>query len=477
MSVGIYISDVERDALSRLAYAEARFVTSVPETLRYGSIVDSVINRVAADRSTFGHSILEVINKPSQYSPLPRGGTWEDLDPAPASVRAVVDAHINARLNGSPSLVGLATHYINPTAPGYADAWWNGWGHKMTETKVIGHAVFDSEGNLLDNYQTHVFGNLFGDLVPEDYMLIEGAMPGTLFEVEFPHTLQFGYSVRPEPHINQCFLAGTAISMWDGTKKPIEQVQPGDMVTSYDKDGTLKPGKVKRTMTNRAKQILDVHGLMVTPGHATLCGDGLFAGRHVPILDILRSDGALVLENGNMIRAATGCPLGSLGDRMVTAIVGQDQPGGRVKIAQLGQIRLGTRFIMPSGEDVSVLDLIAQGGGSVTSDGMITTRDGGPEMPFRWTLTPLLPRPEDYVLQRSATHLHDIYQANEWESVRPAMPVPTFGEAGPTTSTHPLQRRAAPVNVPLSMLGHPSAPKPSREYRRMAEAKPRQSVR
>ena len=192
--------------------------------------------------------------------------------------------------------------------------------------------------------------------------------------------------------------------MWDGSKKPIEQVQPGDIVTSYDMDCTLKPGRVKRTMTNRAKQILDVHGLMVTPGHATLCGDGLFKGRNVPIIDILRSDGALVLENGSMIRAGTGCPLGSLGDRMVTAIVGKEQSGGRVKITQPGQIRLGARFIMTSGEDVSVLDLIAEGGGMVTADGMITTRPGGPEMPFRWTLSAMLPRPGDYVLQRSATH-------------------------------------------------------------------------
>ena len=308
--------------------------------------------------------------------------------------------------------------------------------------------------------------------------------PGYLESLGFdPNRLPIGFSAQRDVSGNliglaqedHCFLAGTAISMWDGTKKPIELVQPGDIVTSYDKNGTLKPGRVKRTMTSRAKQILDVHGLMVTPGHATLCGDGLFAGRHVPIIDILRSDGALVLENGSMIRAATGCPLGSLGDRMVTAIVGEDQPGGRVKIAQLGQIRLGTRFIMASGEDVSVLDLIAEGGGMVTGDGMITTSPGGPEMPFRWILTPVLPKPEDYVLQRSATHLHDIYQADEWEAVRPLMPVPTHGEAGPSISRHPTMARAAPVNVPLSLRGHPDAPKMSRKYRRIAEAEGRKA--
>ena len=262
--------------------------------------------------------------------------------------------------------------------------------------------------------------------------------------------------------------------MWDGTKKPIELVEAGDLVVSYDKDGTLKPGRVKRTMTNRSRQILDVHGLMVTPGHATLCGDGRFDGQHVPIIDILRSDGALVREDGSKIRAATGCPLGSLGDRMITAIVGTSQPDGRGRIAEVGQIRLGTRFIMDDGEDVSVLDLIAQGGGAITGDGMITF-GRGPKMPFRWTFTPNLPKPEDYVLQRSATHLHDIYQANEWEAVRPMMPTPSQGEAGPSLSRHPAMMAAAPANIPLSLRRHPEAPHMSRKYRRAADARSRKA--
>ena len=322
-----------------------------------------------------------------------------------------------------------------------------------------------------------------GDSIPLD--LSKTYPPGYLESLGFdPDSLPLGFApyvdttgnligLRSEEH---CFLAGTAISMWDGSKKPIEQVQPGDIVTSYDKEGALKAGRVKRTMTNRAKQILDVHGLMVTPGHATLCGDGLFKGRHVPIIDILRSDGALVREDGSLIRAATGCPLGSFGDRMVTAIVGDTQPNGHVKITQLGQIRLGTRFIMAGGEDVSVLDLIAEGGGMVNADGMIITKPGGPEMPFRWTFTQALPLPEDYVLQRSATNLADVYQANEWETLRPVMPAPTFGEAGPSQSNHPAMRNSAPVNIPRSMQGQPSAPKLSRRYRRVAEAKARHAV-
>lgn len=213
--------------------------------------------------------------------------------------------------------------------------------------------------------------------------------------------------------------------------------------------------------------------LKVTPGHATLCGDGRFDGQHVPILDILRSDGALVREDGTKIRAGTGCRLGTMGDRMITAIIGEQQMGGLVRIAEVGQIRAGTRFITEDGEDVSVLDMIQNSGGRLTEDGMIQTSANGPKMPFRWTFTSSLPKPEDYVLQRSATHLQDIYQANEWESVRPSMPIPMGGEAGATISKHPAIVAAAPVNVPLALRNRPDAPQMSRKYRGAAEAKAR----
>ncbi|GHC52722.1 hypothetical protein [Neogemmobacter tilapiae] len=270
---------------------------------------------------------------------------------------------------------------------------------------------------------------------------------------------------------DKCFLAATPISMWDGTTKPIELVEAGDIVVSYDKDGHLKPGRVKRTMINRAKQILDVHGLMVTPGHATLCGDGRYAGQHVPILDILRSDGALVLQDGSKIRAGTGCRLGTMGDRMITAIIGVPQPGGLVRIAEIGQIRAGTRFIKEDGEDVAVLDMILEHGGHLTEEGMIQTDPNGPKMPFRWTFTATLPKPEDYVLQRSATHLQDIYKAGEWESFRPSMPRPRAEAKVEDCS----DIAAAPANVPLAMRNHPEAPQVNRRYRRVAKANARKA--
>ena len=225
-----------------------------------------------------------------------------------------------------------------------------------------------------------------------------------------------------------CFLAGTPISMWDGTEKPIEQVKPGDIVVSYDKDGNLVPGRVSRTKTNRVKHILDVFGLMVTPGHVTLCGDGKFEGRHVPMIDILRSDGALVLEDGSKERAGTNFRVGSLEDRFVHAIVTEDLPGtDQVRVVETGRIRLGTRFMHPAGTDITVLEIIRRTGCRLTDEGYVVLPDGVTKTPFVWTFTNRLPKPEDFVLQRSQVTLEDIYEADEWEAVAPQVPPPYRG--------------------------------------------------
>lgn len=65
-----------------------------------------------------------------------------------------------------------------------------------------------------------------------------------------------------------------------GTQKPIETIVIVDEVLAYDpetEDGldSLKPARVARTMTNLVVEIIDFHGVKVTPGHATLyAGNG-----------------------------------------------------------------------------------------------------------------------------------------------------------------------------------------------------------
>ena len=274
-----------------------------------------------------------------------------------------------------------------------------------------------------------------------------------------------------------CFLAGTPVSMWDGTEKPIEEVRAGDLVTSYDEKGNLVSKPVTRTMTHSVKYIMDVHGLMVTPGHVTLCGDGRFAGQHVPIIDILRSDGALVKEDGTRIRASTNEPVGSARDQFVHTIAVEHLPDGSMKAREQGKIRLGTKHITETNHIVCVAEIIEDLGGTVTPDGLIVRKDDGEHVPLLWPYGDRLPRPEDYVLQRSHLTLNHIYAADEWEAVQPQMPAPPTGEGAPVNA--PEGMMATPVSsAPITKSkAVPAGSSMTRQQRRAAQAKQRKSAK
>jgi hypothetical protein len=227
-----------------------------------------------------------------------------------------------------------------------------------------------------------------------------------------------------------CFAAGTMIDMWDGSQKPIEQIAPDDRVVSYDEAGTLRPGRVSAVKVNQVRHTLDFHTLMVTPGHVMLCGDGPFAGRHAPLIDILRSDGAVVRRDGTAVRAATNCAVGAAEDGFVWAVTGDRADNGGITVRDKGRIRLGTRASTPDGDDVSVAELIVGAGGAVTPDGLVRRGGAGPAMPFLWTFSEMLPKPEDYVLQRSGLTLTEIYRAGEWEGEGPMLAAPPGSRRG-----------------------------------------------
>lgn len=134
MTVAIELTSDDIDALSRLVQAEAENIMSdlvsrgyteeQAQTLAYGSIVDSIINRVAAD-TWYGSDIEEVINYRVwdeqtsqwiyQYTPIGEAGTtWEDLDEADQGTYDFVENYIIARVNGADSVIGADTHYFNP---------------------------------------------------------------------------------------------------------------------------------------------------------------------------------------------------------------------------------------------------------------------------------------------------------------------------------------------------------------------------
>lgn len=243
----------------------------------------------------------------------------------------------------------------------------------------------------------------------------EGAMVESGFYADNPAL----FAMMPTTY---CFAPGTLIDMADGTAKPIEAIQAGDQVMSFDAQGVLVPGRVTQVSAKRVTQLLDFHGTRVTPGHVYLCGDGPFSGQYVPLIDILRSDGAVVRRDGALMRAATGDLVGSDRDRtMIWVAIGRKGAEGRLSVQDARQMRLGTRWRMEDGRDIALADLLSVMGASVTPEGLVRMPDGQ-EVMFHWTLSAALPRPEDYILARSGADLDQIYAADEWEDVAPRLP-------------------------------------------------------
>jgi hypothetical protein len=215
---------------------------------------------------------------------------------------------------------------------------------------------------------------------------------------------------------NECFLAGSPVALTDGSTKPIDMISVGDIVLSYDATGALVPGRVTRTFRNEVSHLLDVHGLKVTPGHVTLCGDGIFKGRNVPIIDILLSDGALVTAKGELIRIAINVAVGSFEDGIVKVLYALTADDARSGTLREGEMRVGTLLFDREGLPVSVLDCLkAEGLVFVPETGLVAKPGEAPHA-LRW-FGPL-PRPEDYVLTRSRETLEGILVDGEWEGSR-----------------------------------------------------------
>ena len=77
-------------------------------------------------------------------------------------------------------------------------------------------------------------------------------------------------SCRTPPQ--ECFLAGTLITMADGSKKPIEEIKIGDIVLAFDDEtNQFKPDKVSKTFEHASQGYLIINGhLKVTANHPVL---------------------------------------------------------------------------------------------------------------------------------------------------------------------------------------------------------------
>ena len=286
---------------------------------------------------------------------------------------------------------------------------------------------------------------------------------------------------------NHCFLGDTPIQMWplnpsiqphaNGSfdeqkvlsqiwQKPISEIQRGDIVVSYDEHGRLAPKPVVRTMVNSVVHVLDFWGTGTTPGHAYYCAEGMFKGQHVPIIDILRTDGAIMCSNGKLIRAATNCEVGSLADKFIHVTALKRLGDGSWAFAEEGTLRFGTRLILPDGRHMSLMEMAAAEGWQVSDDGYMVSMvegDNGQfqeqKFSFPYEHGETLPKPEAYILSRSAVTLEEIYAAGEWEEIGTRMPAPaglfdlTKGGSGKLGRSFKLR-----PNVPPAFANRPDAP-------------------
>lgn len=313
-------------------------------------------------------------------------------------------------------------------------------------------------------------------------------------------------TVRVIPENDFCFLGDTAISMWpldpnlkpgpNGIydqdevqakiwKKPIRDIRVKDIVVAHDKDGNLVPDVVSRTMQNDATHILDFWGTGVTPGHAYLCGDGKHEGKHIPLIDILRQDGAIVLENGTKVRAATNWPVGSLPDQFIWVLAGHDD-GRKTQVTDKKKIRIGTRAIAPNGTDYGVLDHLVQVYGPLSEDGISQDGIDVTKQVLHWPYGDTIPNPEDYILQRSDLTLEEIYAANEWEQIGTRMPPPSsivsFNPRAENSQAGLILQASKPMpNIPPAFADHPDVSggttKLNSKHRKAMEALKRKTAR
>lgn len=94
---------------------------------------------------------------------------------------------------------------------------------------------------------------------------------------KYVHPLLRNQSTPDNPLAPECFAAGTKILMSDGSSKSIENVQVGDQVASFDRNGGRVAGTVTRLFRNSTRGFWELeNGVLVTGGHRFLTDDNEF---------------------------------------------------------------------------------------------------------------------------------------------------------------------------------------------------------
>jgi GH24 family phage-related lysozyme (muramidase) len=82
----------------------------------------------------------------------------------------------------------------------------------------------------------------------------------------------------------RCFAAGTPILMADGTEKPIETIEIGDMVAAFEERDQLQPAKVTHIFKNMAKDVYRLNDRFTSTAEHPFLGED---GKFYPLKDLL----------------------------------------------------------------------------------------------------------------------------------------------------------------------------------------------
>ena len=157
--------------------------------------------------------------------------------------------------------------------------------------------------------QIGIFVDPEGISLGADLQISAGLLAGSL-DINASHEIRV---LDFSEESNQCFPAGTPISLWNGSNKPIEEITVEDVVVSYDADNNLVPGRVSNLQHNTTQEFVRLtfedgrDDLVATPGHHFLSETGDFmeighmiqlGGGTVRLTDI---DGSIVEASGELL--------------------------------------------------------------------------------------------------------------------------------------------------------------------------------
>ncbi len=197
----IEVSENDIEALSRIAYAEARNIAANTADSRsaYGSVIDVVLNRAVANRRSWGgDQIQDVINHSNRdrrtnrqtfmFSPHEEAGGlgWRGLLDPPEEVKKTVRSYVRDLGRGKSNIVGDATHFLNPHVSGVTAANRGGWAEDWRDWPAVGDgAVVHHFGNpdnvdVPDYWTDYGYGPIAESLSQAGFIGLDGRyVPGS----------------------------------------------------------------------------------------------------------------------------------------------------------------------------------------------------------------------------------------------------------------------------------------------------------